>query len=394
MFKNKRKVALASVGAIVLISLVGIGVARTEGEHRPDAAAEKPNAEANAVTVTEAQAKSLKVETVALKEFVDEREAVGYIDFNQERTVQVFSPWPGRIAQVRVKAGDNVQRGETLYTIDSPDLVQAESNLISTAGILDLANKALERARKLAEIEGAAQKDLEQAVSDQQTAEGNYKAARNAVRIFGKSEADIDRIVASRKTDGQLAIASPLAGRVTARNAAPGLLVQPGSAPAPVTVADISSMWMIANVPEYLLPRLQLGTPVSVAVAAYPGRKFEGRVANIGAAVDANTHTLAVRSEIRDPRHELLPQMLATFVMRTGEPMRSPALPQSGVVREGDGTMTVFVTRDGLRFERRVVKTGVAQNGLQQILEGVSSGEKAATDGALFLSNALALAVR
>jgi cobalt-zinc-cadmium efflux system membrane fusion protein len=237
-------------------------------------------------------------------------------------------------------------------------------------------------------------KELEQAISDHQTAQANHEAARSAVRIFGKSEDGIDQIVSSRKTDGRLVIVSPFNGRVTTRNAAPGMLVRPGEVPAPITVADISTMWMIANAPEHLLPRIKMGARTTVSVMAYPDRTFEGRITYIASAINPNTHTVEVLSEIKNPGFVLLPQMLATFVIQTGKPVQSSALPQNGVVRLGDNTMVVFVTNDGLRFERRIGKTGMAQNGLQQIMEGLSPGEKVATDGALFLSNALPISVQ
>jgi cobalt-zinc-cadmium efflux system membrane fusion protein len=101
-----------------------------------------------------------------------------------------------------------------------------------------------------------------------------------------------------------------------------------------------------------------------------------------------------VRSEVKDPKHELRAQMLASFVIRTGEPSKGISVPDAGVVREGDGTMTVFVTQDGRSFKRRAVKIGLAQNGFTQIAEGLNAGEKVAADGALFLSNALALKTR
>lgn len=391
---TKKSIAMAAGAALLaLAGLFALWPAQGDKTTEPPAAA-RPPADPNTVTVSETQAKVLKIVTVGAKEFADEREAVGHIDFNQDKVLPVSAPWTGRISQILVKAGDDVRQGQTLYVIDSPDLVQAESALIAAAGVLQMANKALERTRRLFEAEGAAQKDLDQAISDHQTAEANDRAARRAVRIFGKSDAEIDRIVASRQTDGQLSITSPIAGRVTARNAAIGQLVEPDGSSGPVTVADISSRWMVANVPEHLLPRMRIGARVAVAVNAYPGRRFEARISNIGAAVDPNTRTVTVRSEIADPKHELLPQMLATFVIRTGEPQRSPAVPVSGVVREGDGTMTVFVTQDGLRFERRVVRVGFTQDGLQQILEGVQAGEQVAAEGALFLSNQLALGSR
>jgi len=361
-------------------------------------AAEVPAAagavDSDSVALTDEQAKAARVAAVTAHDFAPRHQTEGFIDFNQDRSVPVLSPWQGRIARVLAKAGDDVKQGDALFTIDSPDLVTAESNLIAAAGVLQLTTRALERARAMFESQSIAQKDLDQAASEQQTAQANLEAARAAVRIFGKSDAEIDRIIAGRSTAAELRIASPINGRVTARNAAPGLLVQPGSGPAPFTVADISTMWMVANVAEDELPRVRLGQPVEASLTAYPDRQFEGRVSYIGAAVDPNTHRVTVRSEIRDPRHEMRPQMLGTFVIRTGAPVRSPAIAVSGVVREGDGTMEVFVTGDGHRFVRRPVKLGMQQNGLDQILYGVAKGEQVATDGALFLANELARQAR
>ena len=272
--------------------------------------------------------------------------------------------------------------------------MSAQSNLIAAAGVLRLTTLALDRARALFESQSIAQKDLDQAASDQQTAQGNLEAARAAVRIFGKTDAEIDQVIASRSTLAELRIASPIAGRVTARSAAPGMLVQPGNAPAPFTVADISTMWMIANVAEDELPRIRLGQAVEATLTGAPGRTFEGQVGNIGASVDPNTHRVTVRSEIRDPRHELRPQMLGTFVIRTGAPVPSPALPVNAVVREGDGTMEAFVTADGRRFVRRPLKLGMQQGGLDQVLAGVAAGEQIATENALFIANELALQTR
>jgi membrane fusion protein, heavy metal efflux system len=351
-------------------------------------------ADADTVTLTEEQVKAVRVAAVAEHEFAPRHRTEGFIDFNQDRAVPVFSPWQGRIGRLLAKAGDDVKQGDVLFTIDSPDLVTAESNLIAAAGVLQLTTRALERARAMFESQSIAQKDLDQATSDQQTAQANLEAARAAVRIFGKSDVEIDRIVAGRTTAAELRIASPISGRVTARNAAPGQLVQPGNAPAPFTVADISTMWMVANVPEDELPQMRLAEPVEASLAAYPGRTFTGTISNIGAAVDPSTHRVTVRSEIRDPRHELRPQMLGTFVIQTGAAVRSPAVPMAGVVREGDGTMEVFVTPDARRFTRRAVKLGIQQDGLHQIVEGVAAGEQVATDNALFLANELARQTR
>jgi cobalt-zinc-cadmium efflux system membrane fusion protein len=269
------------------------------------------------------------------------------------------------------KVGDDVQKGQTLFTIDSPDLIQAEANLISTAGLLQLTTKALTRAKALYDAKGGAQKDYEQTVSDQQGADGNYRAARDAVRIFGKTEQEIDKIVASRQIDPSLVVPSPISGRVTARSAAPGLFVQPGNAPAPFTVADISTMWMLANVPEATIPRYHNGQAVSVTVDAYPNRVFDGKITTIGTTVDPNTRRVFLRSQIADPEHLLRSGMFAHFVIDTGEAQRSLAVPMGAIAREGDGTMTAWVTIDHKRFVKRPVTLGMQQSGYDQVVDGL-----------------------
>ena len=169
------------------------------------------------------------------------------------------------------------------------------------------------------------------------------------------------------------------------------LFVQPGTAPAPYVVSDISTMWMIANVIESDIPNYHLGQEVRVKVTAYPERVFEGKITTIGSLVDPSTHRVFVRSEIDDPDHLLLFGMYASFVIRTGEPVRATAVPVNAVVREGDGTRTIWVTNDRRHFVKRIVEIGLQRDGYNQILKGLAPGETIATDGAIFLSNLLIL---
>jgi cobalt-zinc-cadmium efflux system membrane fusion protein len=148
---------------------------------------------------------------------------------------------------------------------------------------------------------------------------------------------------------------------------------------------------MVANVPEADSARLRTGQQVKVRVSALPDRTFDGMVAVVGASVDANTRRVMVRSEIRDPDGLLRAGMFATFTIQLGDVPDQPAVPDTAVVREADGSMTVWVTTDRRRFEKRTVKTGLRQRGLTQILEGLQPGELTATDGAVFISNKLEL---
>jgi cobalt-zinc-cadmium efflux system membrane fusion protein len=139
-------------------------------------------------------------------------------------------------------------------------------------------------------------------------------------------------------------------------------------------------------------PAFGVGQQVQVRLGAFPGRVFDGKITTIGSTVDPNTRRVLVRSEIQDPRHELRSGMFGNFIISVGAPVSSPAVPLAGVVREGDGTQTVWVTADRRRFTRRTVKIGDPRDDYRQILDGLQPGELVATDGAVFLSNMLTIA--
>ncbi len=335
--------------------------------------------------LSDAQLGEITLGTVSEHSFPIQTEAVGNIDFNEDMAAQVFPPYQGRIVKLFAMLGDNVRRGQPLLTIESPDLIQAESTLIAAAGVLDLTTHVLERAKQLSAVQGIAEKDLQQAISDQQTAEGALKAARDAVTVFGKSQSEIDRMVQTRTIDPDLVVPSPITGRVTARNAAPGDFVQPGNVPAPYAVADISRIWMNASVTESDMPLVHKGQSIHVSIMAFPGRVFDGEIAAVGASVDPQLHRGLVRAEIEDPNHQLLPGMFASFVIVTGAPTSGVAVPAEGVVREGDGTMTVWLAKDAHHFTKRTVKLGLQDAGYDQIIEGVASGALVVTKGAVYL---------
>jgi membrane fusion protein, heavy metal efflux system len=380
----------AALAVAVVMALVesGRGHEQITSANAPQEA--KPNSNAPAfqttLELTPSQLNSIKVEPIGTYRFPVDREAVGSIDYDGDLSVQVFPTYQGTIIATLVQLGAEVHIDQPLYTIKSPDLIQAESTLIGAAATYELTNKELARVRGLA---GIAEREREQAVSDQQTAEGALKATRDAVRVFGKTDAEIDQMIASRKIDPALIVRSPIPGKITSKNAQPGWLVQPGNLPAPYSVSDVTLKWMLANVVESEIPQFHLGEPVEVRVISYPNRVFLGRVAKIYEDVDPNTHRGTIRSEITDPKDELHPGMLANFVIRVKAPVEATAIPANGVVREADGAMTVWVTTDRHRFVQKVVKVGLRKDGWVEILDGLRPGELAVTDGAVFLSNML-----
>lgn len=386
---RRGSVVVAVVGGLAILSGLALKSASDHPGHPQAAAPSAAGVQEALVELAPSQLNAIKIGPVETNSFPVEREALGTIDYDQDLTVQVFSAYQGKIISTLANLRDAVRAGQPLYTVDSPDLIQAESTLISAAATSSLTTKELARARELTGTNGISERELEQAVSDQQTAEGALKAARDAVRVFGKTDTEIDQIAASRQIDPALIVRSPINGQVKARNAQPGLLVQPGATPAPYSVGDMETKWMVANVVESDSPLLRKGQPVRAEVMAYPERVFEGRISRVGAGVDPATHRVMVRCELADPKDELRPGMLANFTIEVQPAVHSLAIPTTGVVRNGDGTMAAWVTSDRHRFFQRILTIGLQHSGRYQVLAGLQPGELAVTDGAIFLSNLL-----
>ena len=380
------QITLAAAALVAVASLIYFGT-------RPAPVAPSPSATApvkvgeNEVQLSAQQAQEMNVGPVGGLSFESKSNAIGIIDLNQDVSVQVFSPYQGRIARLNVKAGDDVAAGQVLYTVQIPDLSTAASSLISTSGVLKVANQTLQRAQSLFETQSIALKELQQNTSDQQAADANFRAARKSLSLFGLTNSDIEAIETTRKIDTEMPVRSPFAGRVTARAGSVGQLVQPGSAPAPLMVANLQTLWMVASVPESELASYKLGQPVIVKVAAYPDAEFGGKITYIADMADPTSHRFVVRADVANAKRLLKPQMLANFNITLGKPTDSVAVPINAVTREGDGSMSVWVTQEGVRFKRRKVRTGLTQDGMVQIIDGVTPGEKIARDKALFLSN-------
>jgi membrane fusion protein, heavy metal efflux system len=239
---------------------------------------------------------------------------------------------------------------------EDPAIVQAESTLLGAAATLKLDRRELRRARLLYDTQGVSAREVEQATSDEQTAAAALAAARSALHVLGKSDAQIERMIATGRID------APAAARA-------------------------GTQWVEANVFETDIPLIHPGQQVRVAVAAYPGKSFTGRVYRIYATVDPSLHRQTVRCEVADPTHELRPGMLATVTIELRPPMEALAIPADGVVREGDGTLTAWVTSDRRHFTQRIVRTGLREDGEVQILEGLEPHELVVTRGAIYLDN-------
>ena len=390
---QKRTVIIAAV-ALACVALVGgIIYAGSHNAQAEEAPVESISGKVDKgmVRIQPDQLASFDLGHPETHAFTNVRHSIGVIDFNQDRTSKVFSPYQGRVSQVLVKAGDDVKAGQVLYTVAVPDMAQAASTLISASATLRNANETLKRAETLAKDNSIPQKEYLQAQADQQSAKAAYDAARQNLRLFDLSEADVGKIERDRKIGLEFAVKSPIAGRVTQRAAQPGQLVQPGTDPAPMVISDMRTLWMVASVPESEFSQYRLGQPVQVHVSAWPGKSFEGKVSYVGDSVDADSRRFVVRAEVADPEHVLRPQMTADFNITVAAAEDSLAVPAQAVVREGNGLDVVWLAMGkdakGPLFTKTTVVRGKTADGWVQIEQGLRNDQLIARKNALFLSS-------
>lgn len=387
--KGNKKYLLTG-GLLILAATVGlVSCKKDEGKTAVESPLAKAVANYNFVDLNEKQASGLRVKSVERSSFSSQLAAYGSIDFNENSAVQVFTPYQGKIIQTFADVGDFVSKGQPLYTVDSSDLAQAEASLLSAKGVFDQSSATLNRAKDLYQMRSISLKELEQNTADQNAAEASLKAAREGVRLFGKTTVEIQKIENDRKLDAVLVVPSPINGQVVTRSAQPGLLVQPGNSPAPYVVADVVNKWLIINASEEDSTKLHTGQELDVKVPVLPDESFKGRIKIVSSIVDPTTRTVLVRADISDPKRILRSGMYATYLVKGDKVVKGLGVPEDAVVREGDGTMTVWVTEDGRHWVSRAVTLGLKTNGLVQITSGLEEGEKIATTGAIFLSNML-----
>ena len=371
-------VSLIVVAAIVLVSLGGSLFGKKE---EPVAEAPPPPGTFRA---TAQQLKSLTVEPVGLHGFVSEELTEGKIAVNGDRATLVFSPYSGRVTRVIAGLGDTVKAGAPLVSVEAAEFVQAQNDLTAAASQVKIARINETRKHALYEAKGGSLQDWQQAQADLTAAETALNSARNRLKILGKSDPEITALEASHSMTSTATIAAPISGVVVDRQVGPGQFLQAGGATPVFTIADPSSVWLLANVREADAGLVHLGQPVDVHVLAYPKRIFRARVSYVAALVDPVTHRLPVRAVIDNLDGALKPEMFANFRILTGDAVDAPAVPESAVVYEGESAHVWVVEAAGvIRYQG--IRTGRSNDGLVEVLEGLKPGERIVTKGSLFI---------
>ena len=387
--RERQQLAVGLVVALVFVVVFGFWAAESLLGKRASPAAAAPTLPAGTFRASALQLKTFTVESVALHGFVSEELTEGKIAANADRSTPVFSPYSGRITRVIAGLGDTVKAGAPLAVLEASEFVQAQNDLATAASQLKLARITEARKHALYDAKGGSQQDWQSAQADLTVAQTALSTVRNRLTILGKSPADIAALEGNQTISPIAALSAPIAGVVVDRQVGPGQYVQAGSATPQFTIADVSSVWLLANVRETDAALVKVGQFVEVHVPAYPDRVFKARLTYVSAVVDPVTHRLPVRAEIANRDGALKPEMFANFRILTSDATESPAVPQSAVVYEGAAAHVWVVAGDGL-LSLRNIRTGRSNDGLIEVLEGLKPGENIVTKGGLFIDQAAA----
>jgi cobalt-zinc-cadmium efflux system membrane fusion protein len=297
------------------------------------------------------------------------------VEADPQRFARIFPPVSGRLAKLHVQQGDRVVQGQLLASLTSPDFFAAQNDYLKARTAVQLTSRALKRQQELQERKIAAQKDVEQANSDYQSAKSDLESATGRLLALGfNPETD--------KMGQPLQVTSPLAGRVVDMASAHGEFRNDATAPL-MTVADLSTVWLTANVPEKDLRCLQQGQQIQASLAAYPGEVFTGKVLFIGDLLDPDLRTTKVRIALANPEGRLRPGMFGTVTF-LGFPEARITLPATAIVQIGSAAF-VFEQVKPWTLQPREVSLGTQLGERTVIAKGLEPGATVlAKEGVLF----------
>jgi cobalt-zinc-cadmium efflux system membrane fusion protein len=305
------------------------------------------------------------------------------IEVDQTRVARVGSPVLGRIAEVHFHEGQEVTRGQLLAIVNSTGLSEAELALLKAVSQAQLAQRSVDRAEQLLKAGVIGSAELKRREAELAQANADAGAAREQLRILGMPIETIEMIEATRSIHSLLRITASRDGTILERKIALGQVIQPADTLA--EIADLSNLWLVADVPEQSAGNLVAGQSVRAEIEAFPGEPVTGRLSFVSATVNPETRTVRVRMDLANPRRKYKPSMLASMTIQDPT-QKKQVIPSSAVVREGNGEY-VFVQLSADRFLLRPVNVGEEQGRMRVLLGGVQPGERIVVEGAFHLNN-------
>jgi cobalt-zinc-cadmium efflux system membrane fusion protein len=384
------------------VATIGAACGRQGGDDpapRADPARAGPTNAATGIIVVSPnspQLKQLRVAPVGFADLsADEVTAPGRVIIDPNRISRVLPPVGGRILKVMVKFGDQVEQGQALLTMDSADgdsavsaYLQAQSTEHQTNAAVEKAEADFRRTSDLYAHKAVAEKDFLQAQNDLVTAKSSHQIAQAVREQAGRKLQLLE--LKPNEFHQPVLVRAPINGRVLDTNVSPGeyraaISFHTDTTAPLLTIADLSTVWFAAEVPEASIRLVRVSEPVSITLIAFPGEILTGRVTRIADVLDPQTRTVKVYAELPNSGGRLRPDMFGSLRV-SGPQLRQPVLPLSAVVEEY-GKRTVFRERAPGQFERREVTLGPPAGDVAPVRQGVAPGDRVVVDGAMLLKD-------
>lgn len=350
--------------------------------------------------LTAAQWSAVTVRPVEEHAFQVEVRTEGKVAIDQNRSTRIFPPYAGRVTKLLAAPGDEVGKGQLLFVIEAADSVDAQKDFVAAlttrnkaVSQVDLARIVERRMSALAKDKAASQREWQEAQAnltaaenDSRSAEIALQAARNRLRLVGKTDAEIEAFEKTGALTPDAPVYSPLAGTVLQRRIGPGQYVSAGAGDSdPVfLVGDTSKVWIAAYVRETDAGKVRFGQRLAFRVLAEPDRVFETRIDYVAPGIDPDSRRLLVRASIDNADGLLKPEMFASVTIVINEGRPTPAVPLDAVIYEGSNAR-VWVVGEDRSVELRQIRLGPSNGRMIQVLDGLGAGEKIVTRGSLFI---------
>jgi len=300
------------------------------------------------------------------------------VEADPRRTAAILPALGGRLVKLPVELGDCVSRGQVLAVVDSPDMAQAFDDDDKAVAAYKLTQKNLEREEAQNKIGVASDKDLDQARSDNAQALAEYARTQARLQVLGMTRSG------SRASKHLLTVVAPMSGCIIALNAAPGIMINDPTQSL-MTIADLSTVWVTAMVPEKDLGFIAKNLEADVTLVAYPERVLHGKVLFVSEVIEPDSRRNKIRIAFANHDRLLKPNMFAT-VSLVGPSRAQVVLPSSALLMNNDRT-SVFVATAPWTFERRIVDPQLDEGNSVAIRSGIAAGEQVVVKGGILLND-------
>ena len=368
-------IGLTIVGLLALVGCSGGQATMTSFS-----ASERPESRAELFTLSESQMTRIAIYTVSPAPLARVLRLTGTVAYNGFQTTPVITQVGGPVSRILVTPGQEVQAGQPLLYVASPDFSLLRSGYIKAKDAFELAEKIDKRAVDLYQHGAIAQADLEQADSGVTQARADLEAAEQAIRIVGIGDPQ-DFI--TRPATAEIALLSPRAGEIVERLCNQGQLLQAGATQC-FTLSDMTRVWVLVNIYQNDIAYVHVGDDVTISNETYPG-SVRGKIQYIAPSLDPTTRTLQARIESANPGERLKKDMYVTADVQAGLIADALTVPDAAVLRDAQNMPYVYIVIGDRRFARRSITIGESQGGKTHVVSGLQAGDRIVGDGSLFL---------